>query len=82
MDTKVGKITHYFDHIGVAVVDLVKPLAIGDKIKIVGHGKEFIQEASSIQTDHENIKKAKKKDSIGLKVDQAVKENDLVYKVN
>lgn len=78
---KIGKISHYFDKIGVAVIDLVKPLAVGDKIKIEGHDKELIQEVVTIQTEHENIQKAKKGDSIGLKVDKAVKENDVVYKI-
>ncbi len=81
-DTKIGKITHYYDKIGVAVLELAKPLAVGDKIKISGHDKEFIQEIVSMQIEHQDIKKAKKGDSIGLKIDQPVKENDVVYKVN
>lgn len=81
MDVKVGKITHYYDRIGVAVLELVKPLSVGDKIKISGHDKEFTQEVVSMQVEHKEIKKAKKGDSIGLKVDQLVKENDQVYKV-
>ncbi|MBI4990844.1 hypothetical protein HZB96_02000 [Candidatus Gottesmanbacteria bacterium] len=80
MDVKVGKITHYYDKIGVAVLELVKPLSVGDKIKISGHDKEFTQEVVSMQVEHKEIKKAKKGDSIGLKVDQPVKENDQVYK--
>jgi putative protease len=81
MSLKVGKVTHYFDRISVAVIDLIKPLAVGDKIKIEGHDKEFTQEVVSMQTEHENIKKAKKGDSVGLKVDKIVKANDIVYKI-
>ena len=81
MDVKIGKIVHYYNKIGVAVVDLTKPLSAGDKIKISGHDKEFTQEVVSMQIEHKEIKKAKKGDSIGLKVDQSVKENDQVYKV-
>ena len=33
-DTKVGEITHYYDKIGVAVVDILAPIKVGDKIKI------------------------------------------------
>lgn len=81
MDIKIGKITHYYDKIEVAVLELVKPLAVGDKIKISGHDKEFIQEVVSMQIEHAEVKKAKKGVSIGLKVDQPVRENDVVYKV-
>lgn len=81
MPLKIGKISHYFDKISVAVIDLIKPLSVGDKIKIEGHDKEFTQTVDSMQTEHENIKKAKKGDSVGLKVDKPVKDNDTVYKI-
>lgn len=80
MAVKIGTITHYYDKIGVAVVKLVKPLAAGDSIKISGHGKEFTQVVSSIQKEHTELKKAKKGDDIGMKVDQSVKPKDEVFK--
>lgn len=79
---KVGKVTHYFDKIGVAVVKVAKPLKVGDNIKISGHGNEFTQTIDSMQTEHKEIKTAKKGLSIGMKVIQAVRENDEVYKVD
>lgn len=80
-DTKIGKVTHYFDKIGVAVVELASPLASGDTIKISGHDKEFTQEVTSLQVEHEKVDKAKKGDSVGLKVDKEVKSGDEVFKV-
>lgn len=82
MDIKIGKVTHYYNKIGVAIIKLSKSLGIGGKIKISGHDKEFIQEVTSIQIEHQQIKKAKANDIIGLKVDQEVKENDEVYKTD
>lgn len=81
MNTKVGKISHYFNKIGVAVVEVLKSIKAGDQIKISGHDKEFNQVISSMQVDNKPLEKAKKGDSIGLKVDQEVKDGDLVYKV-
>jgi len=81
MDKKIGKITHYYNKIGVAVVKLIKPLFVGDKIKISGHDQEFEQEVKSIQKDHLAVQKAKAGDEIGLKVDKPVKENDEIYEV-
>lgn len=80
-DTKVGKITHYYGHISVGVVKLSGALAVGDTIKIVGHGREFTQKVQSMQLEHEALQKAKKGQDIGLKVDQKVKDGDMVYKV-
>jgi len=81
MDQKIGKVTHYYNKIGVAVVELTKPLSTGDKIKISGHDKEFTQDVVSMQMEHQKLEKAKAKESIGLKVDQPVRENDEVFKI-
>lgn len=77
----VGKITHFYDRISVAVVDVLDTLAIGDKIQIEGHGRSFQQTVDSMQIEHKPVKTAKKGQSIGLKVVQSVKEGDLVFKV-
>ena len=76
---KIGKVTHYYDKIGVAIVKLSKSLKVDDRIKISGHDKEFTQTVASIQYEHKQLDKAKKGESIGLKVDQPVRENDEVY---
>ncbi len=48
--TQIGKITHYFSNIEVAVIELTAPLKEGDTIRIVG-GQEtdFEQESKSMQ---------------------------------
>lgn len=78
---KVGKITHYFSKIGVAIVQLEDELSVGQSIKISGHDKEFTQEVKSIQSEHQQVEKATKGQSVGLKIDQEVKEGDEVYLV-
>lgn len=78
-DVQIGKITHYYDKIGVAVITLTQALKSGDKIKVSGHDKEFNQEVSSMQVEHQQINEAKKGEIVGLKVDQPVKPGDLVY---
>lgn len=81
-DVLIGKITHYFDKIGVAVVEITdNALKVGDKIKIKGHNQEFEQEVVSMQVEHKNIKQAAKGDIVGLKVNQPAKEGDEIFKV-
>ncbi|OIO45555.1 MAG: hypothetical protein COY72_00450 [Candidatus Nealsonbacteria bacterium CG_4_10_14_0_8_um_filter_35_10] len=77
----IGKITHYFGKIGVAVIKLEDTLKVGDTIKIVGGGAEFTQTVESMQIEHEQIQEAKTGESIGLKVLQKVKEGYKVYKL-
>ncbi|OGY23124.1 MAG: translation elongation factor-like protein [Candidatus Woykebacteria bacterium RBG_13_40_7b] len=80
-EKEIGKITHYYDKISVAVVELKAALKTGDSIHIKGHATDFTQDVESIQIEHEEIKEAKKGDHIGMKVSEEVKEHDIVYKV-
>ncbi len=81
MDKKIGKVTHYYDKIGVAVVDMAKPLKIGDVIKISGHDNEFNQTVSSLQLEHKAVQKIAKGESGAMKTDKPVKEGDVIYLV-
>jgi putative protease len=80
-DKLIGRVTHYFDKIGVAVLELKGILKVGDSIKFSGHDQEFTQVVSSMQVEHKSIEKAKKGDDVALKVDKPVKEGDKVYLV-
>jgi len=77
---KVGKVTHYYDNIGVAIVELEGALKTGDMLKFQGHGADFEQPADSMQVNHEQVEKAGKGDVVGLKVVQPVKEGTEVQK--
>ena len=74
----IGKVTHYYDKAGVAIVELQAELRAGDRIRIERGDNSFIQEVSSIQKEHQSLDKAGKGDSIGIKVDQKAKEGSLV----
>jgi len=83
-DAKVGKICHYYNNIGVAVLEVTdNPIAVGDTIKITDkNGEEkFTQTVESMQMEHKNINEASKGDAVGIKVDQPVAEGDLTYRV-
>lgn len=81
-DVKVGKITHYYDKIGVAVLELEDSLEVGDKIRFVRGGEDlFEQTVSSMQVEHQALENAKAGDVVGLKADQAVKDGADVFKV-
>lgn len=75
--------THYYDKIGVAVVELIATLSNGDKVKFVRGGEDlFEQEVKSMQVEHEKVESAKKGDVIGMKVGNEVKEGAELYKVS
>jgi putative protease len=77
----VGKIAHYFTKIGVGVIELSDELKVGDKISIEGATTNVQQTVQSMQIEHKEVQNAKAGDAIGLKVEQRVREGDLVYKL-
>lgn len=81
-DVKIGTVSHYYDKIGVAIVEVEDKLSNGDKVKFVRQGEDlFEQTVESMEYEHKRVDSAKKGESIGLKVDQEVKEGTEVYRV-
>ncbi|MFH1427858.1 MAG: hypothetical protein ABIG60_05025 [Patescibacteria group bacterium] len=77
----IGKISHVFGQIGVGVVELSRSLKVGDQIRIKGATTDFEQTVDSMQVDKEQVDKAKKGMSIGMKISEKVRIGDEVYKV-
>ena len=77
---KVGDVSHYYTNIGVAVVDLVSTMKVGDKIMVKGATTEFTQMVRSMQIMHEAVEEASAGDSIGLKMNDRVRKGDEVFK--
>jgi putative protease len=78
---EIGRVTHYFTKISVAVVELSASLAVGDRIRIKGPTTNFEQVVESMQIEHNNVERAEAGQSIGLKVKERVRERDIVYKI-
>jgi translation elongation factor EF-1alpha len=81
MHEKVGKVTHYFGGIGVAVLALSGDLKVGDSIHILGHTTDFEQVVSSMQIEHKNVQAVGRGDDVALKVVGIVRQGDTVYRV-
>ena len=77
----IGKVTHYFSKIGVAIIELSDSLKVGDTIRITGSTVDITQEVDSIEIEHQKAEQAKKGDIVGLKVDEKVREDNKVYKI-
>ncbi len=78
----VGTITHYYSHLGVAVVQINKgTLRTGDAIHIKGHTTEISQTVASMEFEHQHVEQASAGQSVGIKVSDHVREHDIVYVV-
>jgi translation elongation factor EF-1alpha len=78
----IGRVTHYFDHLKVAVISLEKgkSLKVGDTIRIEGGEIDFTQPIKSLQIEHEEVKSVKAGDDFGTKVKKLVREGYRVHK--
>ncbi len=80
-EIRIGKVTHFFSRIGVAVVALTDPLKVGDTIRFKGQTTNFTQRVESMQVEHKAILEAKPGDQVAIQVAGKVREGDAVYKV-
>ncbi len=77
----IGQVTHYYGGIGVAIIKFKTKMKVGNRIRFKGATSDFEEKIESMQYNHEDIKEAKKKQEVGIKVGDKVREGDEVYLV-
>lgn len=78
----IGTITHYYSHLGVAVIQINKgTLRTGNTIHVKGHTTDFTETVESMEFEHQHIDQASAGQSVGLKVRDHAREHDIVYLV-
>ncbi len=76
----IGTVTHYYNHINVALVKFAVKVKAGTALWFKGATTDFKDTPKSMQFDHKPIASAPAKKLIGVKVKKRVREGDLVYK--
>lgn len=77
----VGDVVHYYNRIGVAVLQLSEPIRVGDMVQILGYSTDFHQRVTSLQIEHQSVQEAFPGQDVAMKVDQRVRRNDKVYRI-
>jgi hypothetical protein len=80
-EKEVGKVSHWFGHLGVMAVDLSQDVHLGDLLHIKGHSEDFTLIVDSLQIEHEPVLQALPGDSVGIRVNRKVHPGDTVYRV-
>jgi len=79
---RVGIVTHYYNHLSVAIIQLdTGMLRIGDTIHVKGHTSDFKQPVGSMEVNHVRTDTVQAGSSFGLRVNEHTREHDVVYKV-
>jgi hypothetical protein len=82
LEEAIGIVTHYYSHLGVAVVQVNKgSLKTGDRIHITGHSTDITQTVASMEYEHQHVDQARAGQSVGLKITDHAREHDIVYLV-
>lgn len=81
-EEEVGRVSNYFSRIGVAAIEITSgTIKVGDTIRIKGVKTDFTQMIDSMEIDRRPIEMAQKGSSVGIKVKDRVRPNDVVFKV-
>ncbi len=75
----IGKVTHYYGNLGVAIVKFSKAVAAGSTVHFKGATTDFEEAIASMQFDHKAIDGAKKGQEVGIKVSEKVRQGDQVF---
>ncbi|MBI5959712.1 MAG: translation elongation factor-like protein [Chloroflexi bacterium] len=75
----IGVVTHYFDRLGVAVIQLDADLYLEDWILIEGPRTAVEQQVQSMQINRQTIDRGEPGDEVAIKVDDMVREGDEVF---
>lgn len=77
----IGEVTHFYSHLGVAIVKFNKSVPVGCRVKFKGATTDFEETIKSMQYDHKPIEEAKKGQEVGIKVGEKVRDGDQVFEV-
>jgi len=81
-DQEIGTVTHFFGGPGVAVVKIAAgELAVGDKLRFVGHTTDFTEQVASMEVNHQKVERAKAGDEVAIQIVDRARPHDQVLKV-
>jgi translation elongation factor EF-Tu-like GTPase len=79
-EAAIGTVTHYYSHLGVAIVQINNgTLKTGDRIHVQGHTTDFTQPVESMELEHQHIDQAATGHVVGLRVKDEARVHDIVY---
>jgi hypothetical protein len=81
MEKLVGRVTHYYNRIGVAVLELNAEIKVGDTVLFLGHTTDFTQRVNSMEINHQPVLAVGAGQEVAVKVDEPVRKLDEVFKV-
>lgn len=75
MEKLIGKVSHFYDKISVAIITLSEDLPVGSSVRFRDEKTktDFTQTVDSLQINHQEINPGKAGTAVGLKTTQPVR---------
>ncbi len=74
----IGRVIHYYGHLGVAIVDVAQPIRLGDMVRVKHGTQDYLMAVTSMQIEHQPVAVANKKDVIGMKTVRKVPQGAVI----
>lgn len=78
---RIGEVTHYYNKINVAVIQLDETLHKEDRLHFLGAHTDFAQAVESIQVEHEAVDQVDAGGEAAVKVEKRVRRGDSVFRL-
>lgn len=79
MEILIGRVTHFYNRLSVAVVALTGDLKVNDILHFYGHSTDFLQKAWSMEIDHSQVQSVGIGQEVAIKVAEPVRRGDRVF---
>ena len=74
----LGRVTHFFGHIGVASVRFNRNIRLGAYVRFLGPHTDFAEAITSMECEHRPITEAGRGQEVGVRVYDRGREGDLI----
>jgi hypothetical protein len=81
MEERIGQVTHFYNRIRVAVLDLSAEVNVGDVLHFMGRTTDFTQDVESMEIEHQKVQTVGPGQEAALKVIDRVRKGDVVFRV-
>lgn len=80
MDIQIARVTHYYDKVRVAVIEIFsQPLSVGDTVRVRGAQTDFVQNVSRLQIENNKVESVEAGEICALEVEHPVQSGDMIY---
>lgn len=81
METCIGIVTHFYNHISVAVLALSETIKINDMVHFLGSSTDFYQKVYSLEIEHQKVMSADPGMEVAIHVTDFVRRGDEIFRV-